>query len=133
METGAAAKTSPPRKVVYRTIGSQQAQQPPVVTTVGQAPPTKKFGFPWAFVMALGILAVIEVGLRFVDPVKLLPRQGGLSEYQAALLHMEMFGPGDVAFLGSSRTREGIHAAQLQRMVQEELGKDVRVVNYSCP
>jgi hypothetical protein len=87
--------------------------------------------FPRAFVLAMLIVAGVEVWLHVSHWPKKMPYDLGLDEYHAALANLDKYGPADVSILGSSRARESIDLPQLRGIVRRAAGKNLSVANYA--
>ena len=88
-------------------------------------------GFPWALAIALGIVLVVEILIRGAQPRHLISYQYGEDEYYAAANHLDAYGPADIAFLGSNRTKEGIAVPEVTADLEAEGYSDLTVANYS--
>ncbi len=90
-------------------------------------------GFPWAFILALIIVACVESAFRFAEPRALIPYNIGEVEYEATAQLLEAYGPAEISFIGSSRTRECIDAPIVSERLESALSRPVSVANYACP
>lgn len=88
------------------------------------------FGLPWAFAFALLIFLGVDVGLRFINPKRVIAYEPGIHEYHAVRTYIDTLGPAEVAFVGSSQTREGILAGDVRRILETNGVKNVEVANY---
>ena len=86
---------------------------------------------PWAFAIACFLLVGVESGLRMCDPKLLIPYNLGLQEYIAIAQHLNTAGSGDLCFVGSSRTREGILMPDVVQMLKDRFRPNLSVANYS--
>lgn len=86
-----------------------------------------RVGFPWALAAALGLVGLVELGVRAAEPRDLIAYHYGVHEYGAAANHLRVYGPADVSFVGDSRGKEAIAVPE----VTQALGLGVRVANYS--
>jgi hypothetical protein len=86
-------------------------------------------GFPWAMLWAIVLLASVDVALRVADPRKVIPYELGKREHPAVAAYIDAFGPADVCFVGSSHTREGILAGEIEKRCNRA-GLSVQVANY---
>jgi hypothetical protein len=91
----------------------------------------RAFGFPWALVLALLIVAGVEVALHTVHWQKHIPYDIGPDEYHAAALRLDLQPPAQVAVIGSSRSREAVVVPELRERIETALGQPVTVANYS--
>ncbi|MEE9294068.1 MAG: hypothetical protein V3W34_03765 [Phycisphaerae bacterium] len=89
-------------------------------------------GFPWAFALAVLLVGSVEMVFRHAAPTSVIPYALGEAEYHAIAGYIDALGPADVAFIGSSRTREAIVAPQVRSRCEQELHTTVTVANYSC-
>ena len=88
------------------------------------------FRFPWALLMALGILVVVEVLFRRVLFHGRVIYHAGAREYLLAAEQLKSPGPANVCFVGSSRARESIAAPEVKRLL-EARGLRHTVANYA--
>lgn len=65
-------------------------------------------GVPWAFLLALVILAGVEAAVRVVESRGYIPYAPFTAEYHAIRNTLLRKGPADVCILGSSRGKEGL-------------------------
>ena len=87
---------------------------------------------PWAFLMALAILACVEIATRLAPPTKVIPYRFLLEEYRAVSSYLDVVGPAEISFVGSSRTRDGINLPVLRQIMQQRMGKSATLANYAC-
>lgn len=52
--------------------------------------------FPWALTATIGVLAVVELGIRSADPAHVIPYDLGATQYESVVCHVDAFGPADV-------------------------------------
>jgi hypothetical protein len=88
------------RAPVTHDAAAARLELPPGVPSHG--------GFPWAFTLALLIVLIVEIVVRQVEPKRLIPYTSPRLEYQAVRSYVDAYGPGDVSFVGDSRTRAGV-------------------------
>ncbi|RMF84789.1 MAG: hypothetical protein D6744_02460 [Planctomycetota bacterium] len=89
---------------------------------------------PWALLGALVIVGAVEVGARRLDPMDWIPYEWkGPLWYTAVREHLEFIGPAEVAFMGSSRTREAFVVPLLRKEVPKAIGRPITIVNYGAP
>lgn len=89
---------------------------------------------PWALLIAVALLVLVEVAVRVQEPSELIPYENtGRNSYGAIRHHLESYGAADVAFLGSSRGREAVVIPDIAERLRGLLGREVRVANYSSP
>ncbi|MEM7229199.1 MAG: hypothetical protein AAF432_10330 [Planctomycetota bacterium] len=88
---------------------------------------------PWAFLVALAVIALIEVSLRFAPLDALIPYTTGIVEYESAAHYVQDIAPADICIIGSSRAREAIMSPEVKSHVLLHDGRDVNVANYACP
>jgi len=89
---------------------------------------------PWALLTAVAILVAAEAAVRAQEPSTLIPYENtGRNAYSALRDYLDAYGPAEVSFVGSSRGREAIVVPEVRRLLEESLGRDVRVANYSSP
>lgn len=101
-------------------------------SSTSSSEPVRLSGAPWAFLSALAIVAAVECGAHWIDPVELIPYELGQVEYQAVRLSADYLGVADVAVIGSSRAREGLVAPVLSATLKRESGRNLSVANYAC-
>ncbi len=82
--------------------------------------------------LALVGLAAVEVTWRVGDFNAPMPYRLGMQEYRAVAHHVSAFGPADVAFIGSSRTREAIYVPEVKAFLQSHGHPEIAVANYAC-
>jgi hypothetical protein len=88
---------------------------------------------PWAFAGALLALLVLECGVRQLDPEDAIAYDvGARVQYDALRYHHRAAGPPEVALIGSSRGRESFSMPLMRSLVEESVGRPVRVGNYSA-
>jgi hypothetical protein len=92
----------------------------------------RRAGFPWALIFALGIVLVVELLIRGAEPRHLISYQYGEDAYYAAANHLDAYGPADIAFLGSSRTKEGIAVPEVTAALEAAGYGDLTVANYAA-
>jgi hypothetical protein len=89
---------------------------------------------PWALLIALAVVLLAEVTARLLSPTWVIPYENtGRNAYSAVRQHLHATGAAEVGFLGSSRGREAIVAPLVRELAAAELGRDLRVGNYSSP
>jgi predicted nucleic acid-binding protein len=87
---------------------------------------------PWALVIAVGVVLLVELLIRGAEPRHLISYQYGEDEYYAAANHLDAYGPADIVFLGSSRTKEGIAVPEVTAALEAAGYGDLTVANYSA-
>src|SRR5262245_18256987 len=80
-----------------------------VEADVGVAPPARLAQFPWAFAIALLIIAGVEAWLHISGWPQQAPWESGENEYYALVTELNQQGSAEVAIVGSSRARESIY------------------------
>jgi hypothetical protein len=95
-----------------------------------QHPPTRA-GAPWAFLLAIAVVAVFEIFLHTRPRESLIPYTTDLGQYQAVREFIETRGPAEVALVGSSQMREGVVMPRLIEAVSKQAGRPVTVANYA--
>ena len=88
-------------------------------------------GVPWALLLALAMLGLVELGMRLADPAAMIPYRIGKQEYQALHDHLHAFGAAEVCFVGSSRAREAIVVPLVRQRCGEHVGESLTAANYS--
>jgi hypothetical protein len=88
------------------------------------------FRFPWALLMAVGILVVVEVLFRRVLFRNRVIYHAGAREYLLAAEQLKSPGPANVCFVGSSRARESIVVPEVKRLLEAHERQDT-VANYA--
>lgn len=88
--------------------------------------------FPWALAGAALILLAVEIALRFVSPQRIIPYASGLAEHLAIANCIADVGPADVAFIGSSLTRDGIIAPLVRAELETAFECPVYVASYAA-
>ena len=89
---------------------------------------------PWALLGALLIVGAVELGVRQLSPSDWIPYEWkGPLWYTAVREHLEFNGPAEVAFMGSSRTREAFVVPLLREEVPKAVGRPITIVNYGAP
>ena len=89
-------------------------------------------GLPWALLLALVLVGGVELVFRSVEHRTMISNMYGVAEYHAVRNYAEFEGPADVAFVGSSRTKEGIVVPAVREALAEAGLPGMRVSNYSC-
>lgn len=109
-----------------------------VVTSSTSSSETPRTGrFPWAFLIAILIVIVVELFLRTRDRQNLIayPELGVGGDqtvtYYAVREYIELGSEGDVVLVGSSQMREAVVMPRLIQRVDQELGRPVRIRNYA--
>lgn len=90
-------------------------------------------GFPWSLLIALVVLAMVELGVRQLPEAALIPYRNDETQYEAVADYLAVSGPADVCIVGSSRAREAVVADELAMLCNEGRESPVAVANYSCP
>src|SRR3954469_16999022 len=79
-------------------------------------------GFPWALLIALLIVAGVEVFLHVGVPwTKAVMYDVGLDEYQAVKQRLTVSPPSQVIFVGSSRTRESVVIPEIRKQLERAM------------
>ena len=89
------------------------------------------FRFPWALLMAVGILVVVEVLFRRVLFHNRVIYHAGAREYLLAAEQLKSPGPANVCFVGSSRARESIAVPEVKGLLVAKGFGDTTVANYA--
>ena len=87
--------------------------------------------FPWAFVGSIALLIGFDIALRVTHWPRVMPYDTGLYEYYAAEASLDVGDPAEVAFVGSSRTRESIHLPTLKAILAKSAGRPVSAASYA--
>jgi hypothetical protein len=87
--------------------------------------------FPAAALVALGIVAAVELVFRAIPPQWIIPRESGEIEYYTSRYAIDAFGPAEVSIVGSSRAKAGIVLPELHASLRSRRGAPVTVANYS--
>ena len=88
-------------------------------------------GFPWALLIALLLVAAFEVGVRAALPVEEFPTRHDL-RMRGSLRHvLDHHGAAEIAFIGASVCRRSTNVPRIRAAAEAELGREVRVANYS--
>ena len=136
MRLSSISNSDAPPLLVEEPTGSEAGlapTDPAVCRSATASPPPDELppkGFPWAFVLALLILLGVDVGLRFINPKRVIAYEPGVQEYHAVRTYIDTLGPAEVAFVGSSQTREGILAGEVRRIIESSGAGSVEVANY---
>lgn len=88
-------------------------------------------GFPWALVVAVVILLVVELIVRMIPAQRLIAYERGVPERFAARQHIQAFGAPEVMFVGSSRVHLGIVMPEVLRVLEAEVGRPVSAANFA--
>lgn len=87
-------------------------------------------GFPSGIAVALVLLAALEIGLRFVNPLQLLPYELGWYSLLSSRVLVQSSGPPEVVVVGSSRTQYSILGPLLSEELQDRSGRPTTVGNF---
>ncbi len=96
----------------------------------------KQFTIPWAFLLSIGIFALVEIYLHTRDPHTLIayPQLAAADDqtvtYKAVREYIELDGPAEIALIGSSQMREGVSMPYLIDQLKSR-GVTNSVANYS--
>ncbi|MGC4030881.1 MAG: hypothetical protein QM754_03915 [Tepidisphaeraceae bacterium] len=105
---------------------------PAAATPVAHGPrPQPRFGFPWAVVLALLVVAGVEVYLHTFPKMKLIAYASDEGQYHAVRDTVDAIGPAEVALIGSSQMREGVTMPLLIAETEKRLGRRVTLSNYA--
>lgn len=90
--------------------------------------------FPRAFFVTILVLLSVEGCLRVPEPQHLISGylNSALRELYTVIDCIDLLGPADVCFVGSSRTREGILMPEVQEVLIENNFDNLSVANYAC-
>ena len=86
---------------------------------------------PLAFLAAVAFLIVLELFLRAMALEKMIRYEQGDLGKDAVLAHLHDEGATDVAFVGTSMTRDGIGAASVRRVLESRGMTNVSVGNFA--
>lgn len=87
---------------------------------------------PYALLLAVAIVIAFELFLRVVPREKLIAYASDYGQYQAVRDYIDLHGPADVALVGSSQVREGVHMPTLiESLKQQEGDAAPTVANYA--
>lgn len=113
-------------------ISSTSSSNPAASAEPAHGPrPHAPLGKPWALLIALAIVAVVEIVLHTFDPMKLIAYASDEGQYHAVRDIVEAKGPAEVALVGSSQMREGVVMPMLKAELETKLGRPVHVANYA--
>lgn len=87
--------------------------------------------WPVAFLLSLGIVGAVELGLHFTKWPNPIPYALGRDEYHAVAAQIDRAGSSRVAFVGSSRTRESISIPMLRERFDAAGFPRVSVASYA--
>ena len=88
-------------------------------------------GKPWALLLALLIIAGVEVGLHRIPRMHLIAYSSLEGQYHAVRDIIDANGPAEVALVGSSQMREGVSMPVLIDKVRRLNGSRVPIANYA--
>lgn len=110
---------------------STSSSERPVAKEAGRAEHRRAHAFPWALLIAFGLVLVVELLVRRVDERTLIFTRGDSDQARAVRDEISLNEGVDVAFVGSSMTYQGINVADLESKLKSEAGREVRVRNYA--
>ena len=93
--------------------------------------PHARLGFPWALVLAVAMVAALEVFLHTRNPMSLIAYASDEGMYHAVKDTVAAQGAAEVALVGSSQMREGVVMPTLIVQLEKKLGRPVHVANYA--
>jgi len=82
--------------------------------------------------VAFALLTILEITVRLVDPMTLIPYDRGQTNYEAVRLYLQSYGAADIAFVGSSRTLAAIAPKTTKDHVAKLFDQKISVANYAC-
>lgn len=121
-------------------VGEARPDHPGDAPTLRQPPPPPKpvnreelhgHRYPWSLLLAFGLVALVEVGVRQIDPRFLILTRGDADQARAVRDQISLNEPVDIAFVGSSMTYQGINVPDLQSKLRNAIGREVTVRNAS--
>ncbi len=86
---------------------------------------------PKGFCVALLLLTLVELTLRWIGPNSLIAYEQGNAARQSIRHHILAGGVADICFIGSSRTNNGIHCPTVQKEFERLTASKLTVSNYS--
>jgi hypothetical protein len=101
------------------------------VSSASSAPVRRRLGPPWGLAIAAGLLLLLELVLRLMNPRGVLPATMDRElAYRAVVPELLGFGAPDVAIIGSSRARRAVLAPALRSALGRKRGR-VSVGNFA--
>lgn len=85
--------------------------------------------YPWALLLAIGLVGVVELVVRRVDSRSLILTRDDSDQARAVRDQISLDEPIDIAFVGSSMMYQGINGPDLQAKLSKQLDRDVIVRN----
>jgi hypothetical protein len=100
-------------------------------STFNSDSPPAKPSLPWAFLLALAILAAFEASLHFVDVRRLIHYNDNDSQRHAVRDRAQHGLAPELVFIGSSQTRHAVVMPEIIPQIRSRIGRPIEIGNYA--